>query len=312
MITHETLYGRFMIDLGALQSLRAVDEHGSVVAAADALGFTPSAVSQQVKRLEKQAGVALLERVGRGVLLTGAGRRLVDDGARVLADLERVEADLHAYSRTVAGHVRLAFFSTAMRGLAAPVTRRLLDAHPDLRITLSEEEPWDAVDLVARGRVEVAVAHAWGDVALAVPEHVVATELGHDPAHAIVRRDHPLAGRGSVTAADLADEEWIATPPGTICRQWLERMHDGTGRRPRIAHQSREFECHLALVSAGLGTALVPRLGRAPLGDDLVALGVTDPAPTRTVTVLHRRTLAGSPAVAAVVDELRRSWAAAA
>ncbi|HEY1134942.1 MAG TPA: LysR substrate-binding domain-containing protein [Nocardioides sp.] len=297
-----------MIDLAALQSLRAVDEHGSVVAAAEALGFTPSAVSQQVKRLERQAGVALLERVGRGVLLTGAGRRLVDDGGRLLADLERVEADLHAFSRTVAGHVRLACFSTAMRGLAAPAARRLLDAHPGLRVSLSEEEPWDAVDLVARGRVEVAVAHSWGDVALTVPEHVVATLVGHDPAHAIVRRDHRLAARGTVRAEDLADEDWVATPPGTICREWLERMHDGTGRRPRIAHQSREFESHLALVAAGLGIALVPRLGRAALGADLVALTVTDPEPTRTVTALHRRTLAGSPAVGAVLAALRRTW----
>src|SRR3954447_25655150 len=84
-----------MIDLAALASLRAVDAHGSVVAAADALGFTPSAVSQQVKRLEKQTGVPLLERVGRGVMLTDHARHLVDAGGRLLADLEEVESTLH-------------------------------------------------------------------------------------------------------------------------------------------------------------------------------------------------------------------------
>ena len=109
-----------MIDLVALDALRAVGTHGSVVAAADALGFTPSAVSQQVKRLEKQTGVPLLERVGRGVMLTGHGRHLVEQGTRLLTDLEELQSGLHRQAGTVAGHVRLTAFSTAMRGLIAP------------------------------------------------------------------------------------------------------------------------------------------------------------------------------------------------
>src|ERR1700759_4152108 len=121
-----------MIDLGALTALRAVDTHGSVVAAADALGFSPSAVSQQVKRLERQTGVALLERVGRGVMLTREGRHLVDAATGLLADLEGLESGLHHQAGTVAGHLRLASFSTAMRGLVAPHVRDLLAQHPDL------------------------------------------------------------------------------------------------------------------------------------------------------------------------------------
>src|SRR3954471_14166772 len=109
-----------MIDLPALTSLQAVATHGSVVAAADALGFTPSAVSQQVKRLEKQTGVPLLERVGRGVMLTDHGRQLFDSGSRVLPELEEVEWGLHRRAGTVAGQLRLTAFSTAMRGLVAP------------------------------------------------------------------------------------------------------------------------------------------------------------------------------------------------
>jgi len=100
-----------------------VDTHGSVVGAADALGFTPSAVSQQVKRLEKQTGVALLERVGRGVMLTAHGRRLVDDGSRLLTQLEEVEAGLQRDAGRVTGRLRVAAFSTAMRGLVARSVR---------------------------------------------------------------------------------------------------------------------------------------------------------------------------------------------
>src|SRR6185437_10137463 len=98
------------------------------------------------------------------------------------------------------------------------------------------------------------------------------TVVASDLAEVIVRRDHPLAGRAVVTPRDLAGEDWIATPEGTICRQWLLRMYDGTGRLPRIAHVSMEFDSHLALVRAGLGIALVPRLGRSPLGPALAAL----------------------------------------
>jgi DNA-binding transcriptional LysR family regulator len=294
-----------MIDLDALAGLRAVAKHGSVVAAAAATGFTPSAVSQQVKRLERQTGVPLLERVGRGVMLTAHGQYLVDEGERLLADLEQLEAGLQQRADVVAGRVRLVAFSTATRGLVAPVVRRVLDLHPALRVSLEEREPWDTVSLVADGHCELGIVHRWGGVPLDVPDHVTATPVLRDVADLIVHRDHPLATRRRVTPHDLVDQPWIATPEDTICRQWLHRMHDGTGRPPRIAHVSMEFESHLALVAAGLGVALVPRMGRAPLGDDLIAVPVTDPVPTREVDAIHRRTMADSPAVRAVLDALR-------
>ncbi|MCW2757986.1 MAG: LysR family transcriptional regulator [Nocardioidaceae bacterium] len=293
-----------MIDLDALVSLRAVQRHGSVVAAAAALGFTPSAVSQQVKRLERQVGLPLLERIGRGVILSGTGRQLVEDGGRLLTDLERIESGLHGAAGTVTGHLRMAAFSTVVRGLVAPAVGRVLRAHPDLTLTITEHEPWDAVDLVADGHADVGVVHSWGDVPIAVPEHLVSTFVARDVADVIVPADHPLAGRRRVRAADLVDVGWIATPEGTICRQWLHRMYDGTGSVPRIAHVSVEFDSHLALVRAGLGVALVPRLGRAVLPDDVVAIEAHDPVPSRTITALHRRSMDGSPAVRAVVAAL--------
>src|ERR1700743_3885898 len=251
-----------MIDLVALDALRAVGTHGSVVAAAGALGFTPSAVSQQVKRLEKQTGVPLLERVGRGVMLTRHGRHLVEQGTRLLGDLEELQSGLHRQAATVAGHVRLTAFSTAMRGLVAPALPPVLAGHRDLRVTLAEREPWDTVSLVASGQADLGVAHNWGDLPLPVPGHLARTALARDLAEVIVRRDHPLGARAAVTPRDLAAEDWVATPEGTICRQWLLRMYDGTGRLPRIEHVSLEFDSHLALVRAGLGIAPIPRLGR--------------------------------------------------
>lgn len=293
-----------MIDLIALTSLRAIGAHGSVVAAAEALGFTPSAVSQQVKRLERQTGVPLLERVGRGVMLTDHGRQLVDAGARLLADLEEVEAGLHRRAGTVAGHLRLTAFSTAMRGLIAPLVRDLQGAHPGLTVSLTEREPWDTVELVATGQSDLGVVHRWGDLSIAIPDHLQATVVAHDVADVIVPAGHRFAGHERLSPRDLLDEGWIATPESTICRQWLTRMYDGTGRVPRIVHTAMEFESHLALVRAGLGIALVPRLGRAALGDELVAVPAHDPVPTRDVIAVHRRSMADSPAVRAVLDGL--------
>lgn len=294
-----------MIDLDALTSLRAVASHGSVVGAAEALGYTPSAVSQQIKRLERSSGVPLLERVGRGVMLTRHGRHLVDHGGRLLAELEELEAGLHRQAATVAGEVRLTAFSTAMRGLVAPSVPAVLADHRQLEVALTEREPWDTIDLVARGESDLGVVHSWGDVPLEIPDHVVATSVGTDLADVILHRDHPLSLRDRVTPGDLVDEGWIATPEGTICRQWLHRMYVGTGSLPRIAHVALEFDSHLALVRAGLGIALVPRLGRAPLAADLVAVPATDPVPYRTVLALHRRSMSDSPAVQAVLEAIR-------
>lgn len=293
-----------MIDLLAVRSLVAVEAEGSVHAAATALGYTPSAVSQQVKRLERQLDVALLERVGRGVVLTAAGRDLVAGADRVHAELEQLEASLRRRSDTVTGRLRLAAFSTANRGLVAPVLADLAHRHPALEVAISEHEPWDTVELVSAGRVDVGLAHSWGDLPLTVPDHVVATEVARDVAEVLVRDDHPLAGATAVTPHDLVDVAWVATPEGTICRQWLSRMYVGTGAAPRIAHTCLEFDSHLALVAAGLGVALVPRLGRSALPAGVVAVRVHDPVPERTVTALHRRTMDDSPAVRVLVESL--------
>jgi DNA-binding transcriptional LysR family regulator len=296
-----------MIDLEAVQSLRAVATHGSVAAAASTLGYTPSAVSQQVKRLERETGVRLLERAGRGIVLTDAGTRLVVDSAPILADLERLRADLHAAGRAdgrVTGELRIAAFSTVVRGLVAPVLADLAESHPDLRLPLRESEPWETIALVASGQRDLGIAHRWGGVALAMPDTLVATPLFTDVADVILPAGHALAGRATLCPADLADETWVATFEATICRQWLRRLFDGIGNAPRIGYESMEFHTHLELVRAGLAVALVPRLGRGDLGEGLVAVPTVDPASTRDVIAVHRRSQADSPALHVTLNAL--------
>lgn len=297
-----------MIDLDAVLSLRAVATEGSVAAAATTLGYTPSAVSQQVKRLERDTGVTLLERAGRGVVLTDAGTRLVAESTPILAELERLRADLQRSTagddHRVTGEIRLAAFSTVVRGLLAPVLADLATKHPELRLPLRESEPWETIALVASGQRDLGVVHRWGGVALAMPEHVVATALFTDVADVILRRDHPLADRSELSPHELAEEGWVATFDSTICRQWLRRLFDGVPNAPRIVYESMEFQNHLELVRAGLAAALVPRLGRGDLAPELVAIPTTAPASTRDVLAIHRRTQADSPALRVALESL--------
>lgn len=307
-----------MIDLAGVVALRAVATRGSVASAAEALGYTPSAVSQQVKRLERNVGVALLERAGRGVVLTDAGQHLVAASAVVLADLERIEADLQlaagsevgagvgmapggAPVRPLTGEVRIGAFSTVVRGMLVEALPALRRRHPGLRVPVRESEPWETIALVASGQRDLGIVHRWGGVALAMPDDLVATPLFTDVADVVLPAGHRLAGRAALTPADLADEDWIATFDSTICRQWLRRLFDGVANAPRVVHESMEFASHLELVRAGLGVALVPRLGRGPLGEGLVAVPTAQPASTRDVAAVHRRSMAGSPALQAVL-----------
>jgi DNA-binding transcriptional LysR family regulator len=172
-------------------------------------------------------------------------------------------------------------------------------------------EPWEAVERVATGQADVAVVHRWGDVPIAIPDHVERRTVHRDEAEVIVREDHRLARRRTLTPKDLVDERWIATPEGTICRQWLARMYAGTGRTPAIEHTSMEFASHLAMVSAGLGIALVPRLGREALPSNTRAVRVREPVPEREVIALWRRSQDRSPAVRAIVDALAATRSAA-
>lgn len=294
-----------MIDLEAVVALRAVATGGSVVSAATSLGYTPSAISQQIKRLERDVGVSLLERVGRGVVLTDAGTRLVVASTPILADLDRLGADLQLADGggDVTGEIRIAAFSTVVRGIVIPVIAELMSRHPHLSLPLRESEPWETIAVVASGQRDLGIVHRWGGVALDMPDHLVTTPLFTDVADVLLRRDHPLAGRSVLRPEELAGEAWVATFEATICRQWLRRLFDGVPGAPRIVHESMEFENHIEFARAGVAVALVPRLGRGDIGPDLVAIPTEGPASARDVLAVHRRTQEDSPALRTVLDE---------
>ena len=295
-----------MIELGRLRALCAVASHGTVTAAAAALHCTPSAVSQHLGKLERETGTVLVEKDGRGLRLTSAGRVLVEHAARALTAVEEAEAALAAHHGAVAGTMTIASFPTACRGLLPGVLTRLTVDHPTLSTGLIEADRDTMIEALRRGTVDVAVLDEWPELPVTFPPELEHEVLGHDVADLVVPAGHPLAaGTGPVALADIQHERWIGSTPGTVCHEWLVRVLPRA--RPNLL--VAEFETQLTLVAAGLGVALVPRLARTALPPGTVARQVT-PQASRRVLVATRRASSRRPAVAATIAAFHKTWAA--
>src|SRR5215468_3162143 len=214
-----------MLDLSRLQALRAVQTFGTVTAAAGALHITPSAVSQHLAKLERETKTTLVEKDGRRLRLTEAGRVLAEHAGRVLAAVEEAEAALAAHQETVSGRLSVSSFPTACRGLLPHALRRLAADHPDLEPTLLETDREASFDGILRGLIDVALIDEWLEIPATYPPGVASVELGLDVGDVMLPAGHPLArGLGPVTLDEVREERWIGSKPGTVCHEWLLRM----------------------------------------------------------------------------------------
>lgn len=300
------MYVCFMIEIGSLRALAAIEQYGSVIAASEVMGFSPSAVSQQIKKLERQTGFPVLERRGRGVLLTERGLTLAAYGRRILSELEELESTLLSDPTKPTGHLRVVSFSTGCRGLMGPLLGRLASSGTDLEVSVLAEDPREAVARVANGEADLGVVHNWNSVPLVIPEHMTLEWLCEDVADLLVHHNHPLAGRSHAEPADLVEERWISTPHGAICNEALLRIFADLGRVPDIRVYDPDFATHIALVEQGVVVALVPRLGRPALPPDVVALPLINPMQVRQVGIVYRRSMAASPGIQHVAGLLRQ------
>ncbi len=293
-----------MFDLQRLRTLQAVSRYGSLSGAADALYLTASAVSQQLSKLETETGQKLLERQGRGVRLTDAACLLVSHADRILSLVEQAEADLEEKKGAVIGSLTLGAFATAARSLLPKTLRQLQESYPGLSVSLREMEPEQALAGVTRGTLDLSVVVAWANAPLEVSDHLAREVLFTDCADLALPADHPLAARGSVHLEDFQDQVWISWPEGSICHDWLVLTLHGLGFEPNIAHTALEHATQVALVEAGLGAAVLPRLGRGPLPEGVHIVPVA-PALERQVFAVWRKDASRRPAIATLVDALR-------
>jgi DNA-binding transcriptional LysR family regulator len=293
-----------MLDLRRLRLLSELARRGTIAEVATVMGYSPSAVSQSLAQLEREAGVTLLERDGRRVRLTAAARRLVAHTERVLGELDAAEAELAAEHGAVRGDLVIGAFPSAAASLAIPAVRRLRDRHPELSCAIHEHEPEDGISLLRSGELDLLVSESYDDIPTApvggLEQHLLLSE----PLLLVLPRSRRV--REPVDLATMRDAAWIGGLLGTQYASVLERMCRAAGFTPRIAHRADDAGLHHRLVEAGVGVGLLPAL--ACTGFDTVRYArVEPPPPRRHVTALVRRGAAARPALAATLDELREA-----
>lgn len=301
------------LDAHALRVVRAVHEHGSITAAAQSLGYSQPAVSQQLKRLEQQLGLSVVERIGRGVRLTEVGLVLARHAVTVANALDAAAGEIAELQGLRAGQVRLVAFPSASAALVPSLLARMKRQHPQINVTYLEAEPPEAVAAVRENRADLAITFSYpGDRVDPHRESAqglrVAT-LRREEMLLVLPKGHPLATgatSGAVDLGDLADENWVAGCPR--CRGHLLDLCDRRGFAPRISYETDNVAAVFGLVEAGIGVALLPALAIESAGPRSgVAICATAGHDQRT---LHAVTAAGAERVPALAAALRALMAA--
>jgi DNA-binding transcriptional LysR family regulator len=299
----------FMLDVRRLRLLRELHARGTVTAAAEALAYTPSAVSQQLATLERETGVRLVERHGRRLRLTDAGRGLVEHADVVIARLELAEAELAAAAGDeVSGRVRIAAFQTAITGLVLPLLGALPAQYPKLRLELAEMEAEEALDLLPRGEVDIAVAEEYDYAPRRRDPSLAFRDVCRDPLVIVLPAGHPLcaADPETVPLAALRDERWAAPRSGTAFHASFVRACRALGGfEPDTRHRSNNLAVLERLVAAGEAVALFPSLGLPGQIDGVAVRRCAEGPLDRRIFLAARRGSTGRPALQAVSRALR-------
>ena len=292
-----------MLHLERLQALHAVSTFGSVTGAAEALRLTPSAVSQQLGKLQRDVGQRLIEPYGRGVRLTPAGTLLAQRAHAILSEVENAESELDRQRNHVIGDLEIAGFATAARAILPQTVARLRKQHRQLKLRVSERQPDEAIRLVVAGHLDIALVNDWMNAPLVLPDGVQRVLIMNDPVDLAVPADHPLAGRASVELTELSAEPWITWPYGAICHEWLTQTLRQHGLTPEVTHTAEEHQTQLAMVAAGLGIAVMPRLGRGSMeGVSIIKL---KPTFSRQIYAIFRTLASERPAIAVSVSAMQ-------
>ena len=297
-----------MLDLHRLRLLHELHARGTIAAVADALRFTPSAVSQQLAVLEREAGLPLLERAGRGVRLTDAALVLVDHAGALLERAELAQADLAAAAGTVAGRGRIASFQSVAFHLAVPAIQALARAAPGLRCELVEAEPEWSLPALAIGDVDLVLADEWEHQPLARLDGLVREDLLRDPVHVVLPADHPALDRHgeAVPLAELEHEVWTSGHPGTAWKSMIERTCRELGKfEPDIRHRTNDAVLSIALVAGGQAVTLLPALVDPGSHPGISVRPIAEGAVYRNVLMATRAADAERPSVQALLAAIR-------
>ena len=296
-----------MLDVRRLRVLREVASHGSFSAAAEALSYTQSAVSQQIAALEREAGSRLVERSARGVKLTDAGRALVGHADAILARLADAEEELHAINGLRGGRLRLAAFPSACATLMPLAVARFRERHPGVDLSLCPAEPDEGLSLLRSGESDIALSieATFASPRTSDQDDVDALTLLDDPMYIMLPRDHPMAGRARLKLTDLADESWMIGTAGTCPDTSIFlRACRVAGFEPDIAFNLDDYNAIQGFVAAGMGVSFIPDLALINVRDDIVIRSFGARPPARRIVALTLADSFRSPAKQAMLDVL--------
>jgi DNA-binding transcriptional LysR family regulator len=297
-----------MLNVARLRVLKEVAYQGSFSAAADALSYTQSAISQQIATLEAEAGMALLERHPRGVTLTAAGQTLVGHAEGILARLEAAESSLEAIAGLRGGRLRVASFPTAGASLMPLAIAGFRSSYPDVELTLAEGEPEQIVPRLRAGALDLALLFEFDGKTLEL-DGMTRTELLDDPMYLALPREHALAKKNNVRLWDLAKEAWVQTSRSSPCALHVVRSCHAAGFEPNVAFESDDYQTVQGLVAAGVGVALIPELALSVVREDIVIRTLSPAPPIRQVlaaTPAGARLVPAAPAMLGILEEAAR------
>jgi DNA-binding transcriptional LysR family regulator len=290
------------ITLQQLRMLREVADRTTIAAAAESLGYTPSAVSQQLAGLERTTGVPVLEKVGRNVRLTDAGRELVHHARDLLGRMEAAQVAIERVTSEVRGTLEVTVYESVATTLLPRLLRRLSVRYPDLHLRTRQCDPDLAIDALAAGDIDLAFAIDYRYAPAPLRDDIVRFGIVDDRFHAVVADDDPLVGP-TISLLDLAGRPFISSPIDLSCGRCVLSACRGAGFEPDVVHQLDDYPTALHLVAAGQGVALVPDLG---LVDPVPGIRVLDldPPLSRTIQLAYRNVSAERPSIVAVRDTL--------
>jgi DNA-binding transcriptional LysR family regulator len=308
-----------MLNLGRLRLLHELHARGTIAAVADALRFTPSAVSQQLAVLEREVGLALLEPAGRGVRLTDGAIVLVRHAEALLQRAELAEAELAGATGSVAGRGRIASFQSVALRLAVPVMQSLAREAPGLRCELIEAEPEQSLPALALGDVDLVLADEWQHQPHSRPAGVDREDLHRDPLRVILPEGHPAARRHrhAVPLAELAGEAWTTGHRDTGWEEITKRTcRELGGFDPDVRHRTNDSVISLALVAHGQALTLLPDFVAPGAHPGVAVRSIAEGSVYRTIYAATRTTDASRPTVRALLGAVRDAaaglgWAAA-
>lgn len=284
-----------MLDVSRLQVLLHVIEEGSVTAAAARLQYSPSAVSQQLRRLEREVGQPLLTRHARGMVPTEAGQVLAGHARKVVRQLTAAEADLAEIAGLRRGQLSIGTFATVGSSFVPLAVQRFRQLYPSIRMHIHSDREQGLIDKLEEGEVGLSLLwdYEWRRID---PSQVALTTLFEDPTVLVVAADHPLAGERSVHMRDLADEGWIIRSEQHPVVEVLHRSAAAAGFEPRISFEANDYQEAQAMVSVGFGVALAPRTALTNKHPGVRILSLGDSAPPRRIVVAHRHDRVRAPA----------------